>query len=106
MASWNDHNVASFIILYSIVERIADRKPKTHAIPELENKARWFVPCSMTFFSVCLIISLLLSQASLRGLFKVYGEVLVVVAHGNQHTRARGQAFASTESAAKVMKDI
>jgi RNA recognition motif. (a.k.a. RRM, RBD, or RNP domain) len=46
-------------------------------------------------------------KASLRGLFKVYGEVLDVVAHGN--LRMRGQAFvsfASTESAAKAMKDI
>ncbi|KAF8219679.1 RNA-binding domain-containing protein [Tricholoma matsutake] len=46
-------------------------------------------------------------KASLRGLFKSYGEVLDVVAHGN--LRMRGQAFvsfASPESAAKAMKDI
>jgi RNA recognition motif. (a.k.a. RRM, RBD, or RNP domain) len=46
-------------------------------------------------------------KASLRGLFKSYGEVLDVVAHGN--LRMRGQAFvsfASTESATKAMKDI
>jgi len=46
-------------------------------------------------------------KASLRGLFKSYGEVLDVVAHGN--LRMRGQAFvsfASKESATKAMKDI
>jgi len=46
-------------------------------------------------------------KASLRGLFKSYGEVLDVVAHGN--LRMRGQAFVSfesKESAAKAMKDI
>jgi len=46
-------------------------------------------------------------KASLRGLFKSYGEVLDVVAHGN--LRMRGQAFVSFESAEvakKAMKEV
>ncbi|KAF8968345.1 hypothetical protein BDZ97DRAFT_1800089 [Flammula alnicola] len=46
-------------------------------------------------------------KASLRGLFKVYGEVLDVVAHSN--LRMRGQAFVSfadPEIAKKAMKDV
>ncbi|KAH9484078.1 U2 small nuclear ribonucleoprotein B'' [Psilocybe cubensis] len=46
-------------------------------------------------------------KASLRGLFKVYGEVLDVVAHKN--LRMRGQAFvsfASPEIAKNAMKDV
>ncbi|KAH8094643.1 hypothetical protein BXZ70DRAFT_1072599 [Cristinia sonorae] len=46
-------------------------------------------------------------KASLRGLFKSYGEVLDVVAHGN--LRMRGQAFVSFESpeiAAKALKEV
>ncbi|TFK70095.1 RNA-binding domain-containing protein [Pluteus cervinus] len=46
-------------------------------------------------------------KASLRGLFKSYGEVLDVVAHKN--LRMRGQAFVSfdsKESATKALKDV
>ncbi|KAN0100117.1 hypothetical protein V8E55_000101 [Tylopilus felleus] len=46
-------------------------------------------------------------KASLRGLFKSYGEVLEVVAHSN--LRMRGQAFVSftsPEIAAKAMKEV
>ena len=46
-------------------------------------------------------------KASLRGLFKAYGEVLDVVAHGN--LRMRGQAFVSFESAEiakKALKEV
>ncbi|KIJ13766.1 hypothetical protein PAXINDRAFT_135615 [Paxillus involutus ATCC 200175] len=46
-------------------------------------------------------------KASLRGLFKSYGEVLDVVAHSN--LRMRGQAFvsfASPEIAAKAMREV
>ena len=46
-------------------------------------------------------------KASLRGLFKSYGEVLDVVAHNN--LRMRGQAFvsfASPEVARKAMKEV
>ena len=46
-------------------------------------------------------------KASLRGLFKAYGEVLDVVAHKN--LRMRGQAFVSfpsAEIAKKAMKDV
>ncbi|KAL0952054.1 hypothetical protein HGRIS_008692 [Hohenbuehelia grisea] len=46
-------------------------------------------------------------KASLRGLFKSYGEVLDVVAHGN--LRMRGQAFVSFESAdiaKKAMREV
>ena len=46
-------------------------------------------------------------KASLRGLFKSYGEVLDVVAHGN--LRMRGQAFVSFESpevAQKALKEV
>lgn len=46
-------------------------------------------------------------KASLRGLFKVYGEVLDVVAHSN--LRMRGQAFVSfpsAEIAKSAMKDV
>ncbi|KZT22620.1 RNA-binding domain-containing protein [Neolentinus lepideus HHB14362 ss-1] len=46
-------------------------------------------------------------KASLRGLFKSYGEVLDVVAHGN--LRMRGQAFVSfpsAEIAAKALKEV
>ncbi|KJA15958.1 hypothetical protein HYPSUDRAFT_47919 [Hypholoma sublateritium FD-334 SS-4] len=46
-------------------------------------------------------------KASLRGLFKVYGEVLDVVAHSN--LRMRGQAFVSFPSAdiaKSAMKDV
>jgi len=50
---------------------------------------------------------LVVMKASLRGLFKSYGEVLDVVAHGN--LRMRGQAFVSFESAdiaQKAMKEV
>ncbi|KAF8636156.1 hypothetical protein AX17_003751 [Amanita inopinata Kibby_2008] len=46
-------------------------------------------------------------KATLRGLFKSYGDVVDVVAHSN--LRMRGQAFvsfASTESAKKALKDV
>jgi len=46
-------------------------------------------------------------KASLRGLFKSYGEVLDVVAHGN--LRMRGQAFvsfATPDIARKAMKEV
>lgn len=46
-------------------------------------------------------------KASLRGLFKSYGEVLDVVAHSN--LRMRGQAFVSFESpeiAQKALKEV
>jgi RNA recognition motif-containing protein len=46
-------------------------------------------------------------KASLRGLFKSYGEVLDVVAHRN--LRMRGQAFvsfASADIARKAMKEV
>ncbi|KAI0348321.1 RNA-binding domain-containing protein [Trametopsis cervina] len=46
-------------------------------------------------------------KASLRGLFKAYGEVLDVVAHGN--LRMRGQAFVSFENAdvaKKALKEV
>ena len=46
-------------------------------------------------------------KQSLRALFKSYGEVLDVVAHGN--LRMRGQAFVSFESpeiAAKALKEV
>lgn len=46
-------------------------------------------------------------KASLRGLFKAYGEVLDVVAHSN--LRMRGQAFVSFESAdvaKKALKEV
>jgi len=46
-------------------------------------------------------------KASLRGLFKVYGEVLDVVAHSN--LRMRGQAFVSFTSkddAKKALKEV
>lgn len=46
-------------------------------------------------------------KASLKGLFKSYGEVLDVVVHGN--LRMRGQAFVSFESpeiAAKALKEV
>lgn len=46
-------------------------------------------------------------KASLRGLFKVYGEVLDVVAHNN--LRMRGQAFvsfASADIAKNAMKEV
>ncbi len=46
-------------------------------------------------------------KASLRGLFKSYGEVLDVVAHSN--LRMRGQAFVSFESpeiAKKALKEV
>jgi U2 small nuclear ribonucleoprotein B'' len=49
----------------------------------------------------------LVIRATLRGLFKSYGEVLDVVAHGNM--RMRGQAFvsfASVDHARKAMKDV
>jgi U2 small nuclear ribonucleoprotein B'' len=46
-------------------------------------------------------------KASLRGLFKVYGDVLDVVAHKN--LRMRGQAFVSFKSAdmaKNAMKEV
>lgn len=46
-------------------------------------------------------------KTSLRALFKSYGEVLDVVAHGN--LRMRGQAFvsfASPDVAAKALKEV
>lgn len=46
-------------------------------------------------------------KASLRGLFKSYGEVLDVVAHSN--LRMRGQAFVSfadPEVAKKALKEV
>ena len=46
-------------------------------------------------------------KATLRGLFKSYGEVVDVIAHSN--LRMRGQAFvsfSSKESAEKALKDV
>lgn len=46
-------------------------------------------------------------KATLKGLFKSYGEVLDVVAHNN--LRMRGQAFvsfANIEHAKKALKDV
>ena len=46
-------------------------------------------------------------KASLRALFKTYGEVLDVVAHSN--LRMRGQAFvsfSSVDSAKKALKEV
>jgi RNA recognition motif-containing protein len=54
-----------------------------------------------------LLLAFLVMKASLRGLFKVYGEVLDVVAHSN--LRMRGQAFVSFESpeiAKKAMAEV
>jgi hypothetical protein len=53
------------------------------------------------------LLAFLVMKASLRGLFKVYGEVLDVVAHSN--LRMRGQAFVSFESpeiAKKAMAEV
>jgi len=53
------------------------------------------------------LISFSVLKASLRGLFKSYGEVLDVVAHNN--LRMRGQAFvsfASADVAKKAMKEV
>ena len=50
---------------------------------------------------------LIVMKATLKGLFKSYGEVLDVVAHSN--LRMRGQAFVSfadAEIAKKAMKDV
>lgn len=58
-------------------------------------------------FKTTFIFSPLVLKASLRGLFKSYGEVLDVVAHNN--LRMRGQAFVSfpsAEIAKKAMKDV
>lgn len=52
-------------------------------------------------------IKLPVLKASLRGLFKSYGDVLDVVAHSNM--RMRGQAFVSFESpdiAKKALKEV
>lgn len=59
------------------------------------------------FGSSVLTICAIVLKASLRGLFKSYGEVLDVVAHGN--LRMRGQAFVSFESAEiakKALKEV
>jgi len=58
-----------------------------------------------TYQTISLGITVL--KASLRGLFKSYGEVLDVVAHKN--LRMRGQAFVSFEStdiAKKAAKEV
>ena len=58
-------------------------------------------------FKTTFIFFPLVLKASLRGLFKSYGEVLDVVAHNN--LRMRGQAFVSfpsAEIAKKAMKDV
>ena len=54
-----------------------------------------------------MIAFFIVMKATLRGLFKSYGEVLDVTAHNN--LRMRGQAFVSftsIEQAKKAMKDI
>jgi RNA recognition motif-containing protein len=56
---------------------------------------------------MCVLTLSSVLKASLRGLFKAYGEVLDVVAHNN--LRMRGQAFVSfpsAEIAGKAMKDV
>jgi len=60
-----------------------------------------------SFVSFSSFFFFLVMKATLRGLFKSYGEVLDVTAHHN--LRMRGQAFvsfASIEQAKKAMKDI
>lgn len=59
------------------------------------------------FQVVQVLIDLTVMKASLRGLFKTYGEVLDVVAHKN--LRMRGQAFVSFENAEiakKAMREV
>ena len=54
-----------------------------------------------------MLLGITVLKASLRGLFKSYGEVLDVVAHKN--LRMRGQAFVSFEStdiAQKAAKEV
>jgi U2 small nuclear ribonucleoprotein B'' len=62
---------------------------------------------SLETFSVHVLTAFSVLKASLRGLFKSYGEVLDVVAHNN--LRMRGQAFVSFESAdvaKKALKEV
>lgn len=61
------------------------------------------IRCVIGFFGLGLTVM----KATLRGLFKSYGEVLDVVAHSN--LRMRGQAFvsfASVDHAKKALKDV
>lgn len=55
-------------------------------------------------FVLMIIDIVIVLKASLRGLFKSYGQVLDVVAHSN--LRMRGQAFVSFESAEAAQKAL
>ncbi|KAH9923679.1 uncharacterized protein B0H18DRAFT_1014621 [Fomitopsis serialis] len=88
--------------------------PGTIAVPPTEDPAAPAPSAEPEFISETLYIQNLnekikvpVLKASLRGLFKAYGEVLDVVAHSN--LRMRGQAFVSFESAEiaqKALKEV
>ncbi|KAJ7361372.1 hypothetical protein DFH08DRAFT_1032498 [Mycena albidolilacea] len=94
------------------MEGVADEAAP--AAPEQTVPAEPEVPEEPEFTSETLYIQNLnekikidVLKASLRGLFKSYGEVLDVVAHSN--LRMRGQAFvsfASADTAKKAMKEV
>lgn len=79
---------------------------ETLYIQNLNEKIK--IPGTLTLFCVFCVgvvtICVTVLKASLRGLFKSYGEVLDVVAHGN--LRMRGQAFVSFESAEVAQKAL
>jgi U2 small nuclear ribonucleoprotein B'' len=93
-------NGALAIIPASAVPPIPGQQPVAPEQPE-------FVSETLYIQNLNEKIKIPVMKASLRGLFKSYGEVLDVVAHSN--LRMRGQAFVSFESAdiaKKALKDV
>jgi RNA recognition motif-containing protein len=79
---------------------------ETLYIQNLNEKIKIDGLCFRSAFE-CALNAHVVLKATLRGLFKSYGEVVDVVAHSN--LRMRGQAFvsfSSKESAEKALKDV
>ncbi|KIP03204.1 hypothetical protein PHLGIDRAFT_111164 [Phlebiopsis gigantea 11061_1 CR5-6] len=82
------------------VDTVADIEPAAPAEPEHVSETLYIQNLNEK-------IQIPVMKASLRGLFKSYGEVLDVVAHAN--LRMRGQAFvsfASVDAAQKALKEV
>ena len=87
-------------------ETIPEQESETLYIQNLNEKIKISgTPCSAILVSLLLLSAVM--KSTLRGLFKTYGDVLDVVAHGN--VRMRGQAFVSFTSsdiAKKAQKEV
>ncbi|KAJ7155901.1 hypothetical protein C8R43DRAFT_998363 [Mycena crocata] len=91
------------VVAESVAEAVPADAPEAPAVPEEPE----YTSETLYIQNLNEKIKIDVLKASLRGLFKSYGEVLDVVAHSN--LRMRGQAFvsfSSAEIAKKAMKEV